>query len=292
MREGERVSDELPQRPILRYHGGKWMLAPWIISHFPPHRVYVEPFGGAASVLLQKPRSPGEVYNDLDGEVVNLFRVVRERSAKLTRALIWTPFSREGYREAFMETEDIVERARRMVIRSFMGHGSNAINRALKSGFRATGYRSGKTHAADWSTHPPTLRAVAARLRGVIIENRAASEVIEQQDSSETLFYCDPPYVHETRALDTMHGNHFYAHELSDADHEALAAQLCAVRGMVILSGYRSDLYARLYPGWNSVERQCALSDSATPRVEVLWFNAAAWRRRQTTATLFDAVPL
>lgn len=123
-----------PTRPILRYHGGTWILAPWIISHFPAHRVYVEPFGGAASVLLRKERSYGEVYNDLDGEIVNLFRIVREQPRKLMRSLAWTPFSRDEYRAAFDISAEPLEMARRTIVRSFMGFGSNAINRAESPG--------------------------------------------------------------------------------------------------------------------------------------------------------------
>ena len=116
-----------PSRPILRYHGGKWILAPWIISHFPPHRVYVEPFGGAASVLLRKPRSYAEVYNDLDREIVSLFRVARERGEELRRALELTPFARQEYLEAWHPSDDPLEQARRTVIRAYMGFASAAV---------------------------------------------------------------------------------------------------------------------------------------------------------------------
>lgn len=266
-------------RPVLRYYGGKWRLAPWIISHFPPHRVYVEPFGGAASVLMRKPRSYGEVYNDLDGEIVNLFRVVRERSADLTRALIWTPFSRTEYRvTAFEPTADPLEEARRTVIRSFMGFGSNSIQRTIKSGFRSNSNRSGTTPAHDWMAFPPTIRAVARRMRGVVIECLPASDVMAQHDGPETLHYVDPPYVHATRALGAMHGHHGYRHEMTDADHETLLAQLRGLRGMVVLSGYPSALYDRLLGDWHRVERE-ALADGAAKRAEVLWINAAAWGR-------------
>ena len=139
-------------RPILRYHGGKWMLAPWIISHFPEHRTYVEPFGGAASVLLQKPRTYSEVYNDLDGEIVNLFRVVRDNGAALIEKLKLTPFARQEYRLSFETCDDALEQARRTVIRSFMGFGSNALARGIKSGFRGNSSRSGTTPAHDWGT--------------------------------------------------------------------------------------------------------------------------------------------
>lgn len=263
-----------PARPLLRYHGGKWMLAPWIISHLPRHRIYVEPFGGAASVLLRKPRSYAEVYNDLDGEVVNLFRVCRERPAELVRGIEWTAYARDEYRLAFEETDDPLESARRMVVRSFMGFGSNAVQRAVKSGFRANASRSGTTPAHDWRHLPPNLLAVAERLRGVTIENRPAAEVIAQQDGPTTLVYADPPYVRETRS-NKMHGHHGYTHEMTDADHKDLAEVLRGVRGMVALSGYRCDMYDALYAGWRRIDRD-ALADGARKRVESLWLNDAA----------------
>lgn len=278
------------RRPILRYHGGKWKMAETIISYLPSHRVYVEPFGGAASVLLRKPRSYAEVYNDLDGEVVNLFRVVRQDSRRLARELALTPFARDEYRESFESVEDPLDMARRTVIRSFMGFGSNAINRTVKSGFRANSNRSGTTPAHDWANYPRNLRFLTRRLRGVIIENRPAIEIIRQHDSPETLFYLDPPYVHSTRALDVMHGNHGYAHEMTDAEHEGLAAILERIQGMAILSGYRSELYDRLYGHWERIEF-AALADGAAKRTEVLWMNAAASANRPSQEVMqFDEV--
>jgi DNA adenine methylase len=266
-------------RPILRYHGGKWKMAETIISHFPRHRVYVEPFGGAASILLRKQRSYAEVYNDLDGEVVNLFRVVRQHPRRLMRELALTPFSREEYRESFEIVDDPLEMARRTVIRSFMGFGSNAINRAVKSGFRANSNRSGTTPAHDWANYPSNLKFLTRRLRGVIIENRPAADIIRQHDGPETLFYLDPPYVHSTRALDIMHGDHGYAHEMTNAEHEELAATLGTIQGMAVLSGYHCELYDSLYAGWERVDF-AALADGAAKRTEVLWINEAASQNR------------
>lgn len=127
-------------RPALRYLGGKWRLAPWILRHFPPHRVYVEPFGGAASVLIRKPRSQGECYNDLEGGVVNLFQVLRDPDlcADLCRAIDLTPFARDEYDRAFETTADPVEAARRLIVRSYMGHGSSAALAVRSTGFRAS----------------------------------------------------------------------------------------------------------------------------------------------------------
>jgi hypothetical protein len=149
-----------PTRPVLRYHGGKWRLAPWIISHFPAHRVYVEPFGGAASVLMRKPRAYAEVYNDLDGELVALFRVLRDetQAAALVRAVSLTPFAREEFAASYEPSGDPVEQARRTVIRAFMGFGSNAHVRA--TGFRANSNRSGTTPARDWANYPDALVAI------------------------------------------------------------------------------------------------------------------------------------
>jgi DNA adenine methylase len=131
-----------PTRPVLRYHGGKWRLAPWIISHFPPHRIYTEAFGGAGSVLLRKPRAPFvEVLNDLDGEVVNLFRVLRDeqQSAQLC-ALLWrTPYARAEFVDSYEVIAAPVEQARRTVVRSFMGFGSDSASGAVTGFRRATG---------------------------------------------------------------------------------------------------------------------------------------------------------
>lgn len=221
--------DEKPRRPALRWHGGKWLLAPWIISHFPAHRVYVEPFGGAASVLLRKGRAYSEVYNDLDGEVVNLFRVLRIPSdaATLIASLKLTPFSRTEFEAAYDQTAEPIERARRLVIRSFMGHGSDAPNLKHRTGFRSNSTRSGTTPAHDWANYPEGLARVVARLIGVVVERRDACEVMAAHDGPETLHYVDPPYVHATRSRSRGE----YVHEMSDADHARLLDCLLGLGG-------------------------------------------------------------
>lgn len=259
-----------PFRPVLRWHGGKWLLAPWIISHLPPHRVYVEPFGGAASVLMRKPASYGEIYNDLDQTVVNLFRVLRsDQAGRLVSELRLTPFSRDEFREAYEPTPDPVESARRLIIRSFMGFGSNGHSRA--TGFRANSNRSGTTPAHDWANYGDALAAVVERLRGVVIENKDAREVMAQHDAPTTLHYVDPPYVFSTRADLSKD----YAHELSDDQHGDLLKFLRELKGMAVLSGYPSELYDTALSDWLRVDR-AALADGAKKRTEVLWINPAA----------------
>lgn len=266
-----------PRRPALRYHGGKWRLASWIISHLPPHSAYVEPFGGGASVLLRKARAFSETYNDLDGEVVNLFAVLRDwrLAARLQAQCELTPFARAEFDLAYQESDDAVERARRLLVRSFMGHGSCGA-RAHRTGFRATQFRSHTLPQHDWAGWPNTVPALCERLRGVVIENRPAADVIDRYDDAATLFYLDPPYPFSTRSQkrkgnDLLHG---YRHELTDAQHGALLAQLKTLRGMVVLSGYPSPLYDAALDGWRSVSK-AARSDRAGARVEVLWLNPA-----------------
>lgn len=274
---------QAPIRPVLRWHGGKWKLAPWIIAHFPPHRIYVEPFGGAASVLLRKERAYAEVYNDLDDEVVTLFRVLRQpdQAAELLRLLRLTPFARTEFKAAYEPTDDPVEKSRRLIARSYMGFGSNAHATEQKghrsTGFRSNSNRSGTTPARDWSTYPPQLERIIDRLAGVVIENRPANELIAQHDGPGTLFYVDPPYLPELRAL----GNKYdlawrmYRHELSRDDHAALLELLDGLEGMVLLSGYADALYDDRLPHWRRVETK-AYADGARPRTEVLWVNPQA----------------
>lgn len=271
-----------PSRPALRYHGGKWRLAPWIIGHFPQHRVYVEPFGGAASVLLRKPRSYAEVYNDLDDDVVNLFTVLRgDQAGVLIEKLRLTPFAQSEFETAYQPADDAVERARRLIIRSFMGFGSNGHNRA--TGFRANSNRSGTTPAHDWVNYPAALSLIIERLTGVCIQNRDALAVMAQHDGLETLHYVDPPYVHETRTDAAAD----YAHEMTNKQHEELLHFLRSLQGAVILSGYPHSLYDHLLHDWRRVERG-AYADGAAKRTEVLWLNPAAAGRQNYS--LFDEV--
>jgi DNA adenine methylase len=266
-----------PSRPVLRYHGGKFRLRQWIIGHFPPHRIYVEPFGGAGSVLLAKEPSFAEVYNDLDGDVVNVFRVLRDRvlAAELARQLRLTPFARAEFLASYEPAEEPVERARRTVVRGFMSYGSSS-RRANRTGFRGKAYRQNQTGAQDWVTYPACIIDFIERLQGVTIDSRDAFDLIPQQDEAETLFYCDPPYVHATRSSlqwDSTN-DRAYAHELSDADHARLLDLLESVRGMVVLSGYPNPLYETRLSHWHRHER-IALADQAVERTEVLWLNPA-----------------
>jgi DNA adenine methylase len=270
---------EAPDRPVLRWHGGKWMLGQWIISHFPAHRFYTEAYGGAASVLLQKPRCEAEIYNDLDADVVNLFRVLRNdrEAARLVRSLRLTPFARDEFELTYQETPaSRVERARRFIARSYMGFGSSACTEPWRTGFRVGGLVSG-THAfRDWIGYPDSLLRVIDRLRGVVVENLPALEILQKHDTPDTLHYVDPPYLHSTRKKWQQRN---YRHEMTEADHRELAAVANSLRGGVIVSGYASRLYdEELYPKWHRSTRT-ALADGARPRVEVLWINDAAMRR-------------
>ncbi len=257
-------------RTLLRYFGGKWKLAEKIIQYFPAHQVYVEPFGGGGSVLLKKARSGGEVYNDLDGEIVNLFRVVRDCGAELVRALKLTPYSRDEYLKSYELCEDEVERARRTVVKSFMGFGTDGI-------FAISGFRScsslGNVPAKSWATYPVHLERIIKRLQGVIIENRDAKEVMLQHDSPYALHYVDPPYPHSTRS------GHRYRYEMNEEDHRVLAAFLKKLKGAVIVSSYPCELYETLYSGWEKVEIN-TFADGARARVEQIFLSPAAQKRR------------
>lgn len=262
---------QAPTRPLVRYHGGKWKLAPWIISHFPSHRVYVETHGGGGSVLLRKAPCYAEVYNDLDGEVVNLFRVARDNGSELLAAVELTPYSRNEFEESYDSADSPVEQARRTLLRSAAGFSTTSANgNQWRTGIRSNVTRSGTTPAGDWRRFPDALHKVIDRLRGVVIENLDACEVMKKYDSPETLFYCDPPYVLESRS--SRWAGHAYRHEMTDKDHSKFAEQLAGLRGAVIVSGYHSALYDELFKGWRRVERE-AHADGARKRTEVLWMN-------------------
>lgn len=268
-------------RPVIRYHGGKFRLAPWIMSHFPPHRIYTEAFGGAAGVLIQKPRAYSEVYNDLDGDVVNLFSVIRDPNLRerLVHDLVTTPYARAEFEQAWKPSTDAVERARRLVIRAMMGFGSAGATKGT-TGFRIDTKREYETAQHTWAMYPHHLAAVGRRLSGVLIENRPAIEVILGHDTAQTLHYVDPPYMHETRCRITGKGSaRGYKHEMDIDDHVALLDALQGVEGMVVLSGYASDLYDQHLMGWEKRTTKARISGGRGTgiREEVVWMNQSCW---------------
>lgn len=265
-----------PTRPLLRYHGGKWRLADWLISHFPPHNVYVEPFGGAASVMLQKPRCYAEVYNDLDGDIVNVFRVLQcpEKRALLIDKLRFTPYARAEFNLAWEQTDDAIEAARRVIIRAQMGFGSAGATKG-STGFRRDTERRYTTAMQDWVRYPDCLPPIINRMMGVQLETRPALDVIRTNDRVGTLFYVDPPYLHDTRVMDGS--TRYYRHEMTNADHVELLDRLNQVQGMVVLNGYPSELYENALRGWRRVEKQSRASAwrGTSMRTEVIWLNEA-----------------
>ena len=273
------IAIDAPKRPALRYHGGKWKLAPWIVEHFPAHRIYVEPYGGAASVLLRKERSYAEVYNDLDGEIVNLFRVLRNPSQarELVRLVELTPFARAEFEESYLCHGDPIEQARRTLLRSFASF-AGAGTSGKKTGFRNNNTRSGTTPSHDWMNYPEQLAMLAQRMRGVTIEMRPALDLMKTFDGEETLFYIDPPYPLSTRGNQSASG---YRFEMTNDNHRELAAALHIVKGMVVVSGYACEMYDHeLFPDWRRVER-ATHADGAQDRTEILWLSPRTWKALQ-----------
>jgi DNA adenine methylase len=261
----------------MRYHGGKWRLAPWIIRHFPAHGRYVEPFGGSASVLLRKDSSAQEVYNDLDGEIVNVFRVLRKpnQAARLAHLRGLTQHSRAEFElgwEPISPQDDPVEAARRTMTRAYMGYGNSATGK-YKTGFRSRHDVGGGNLAASWAEYPEQISAFTRRLRSVTLECMDAAECIAKYDDAGTLFYVDPTYLPETR---TAHAGG-YRHEMTPEQHRQLADVLLRVRGMVVLSGYDSPMYRELYAGWR-VTTCAARGEKAASRTEFLWISPRASR--------------
>jgi len=258
-------------RPALRYHGGKWRHTDWIISHFPRHDVYVEPFGGAASVLLSKERAPIEVYNDRWDRVVAFFRILRERPDELLEQLGLTPWSRTEYGQSYGATGDDLEDARRFFVQSWQGVGGIKARRG-KKGQRGWRYLVAKCDRSipKWDGLLDSLYEVAMRMRGVQIECDDAKDVMRRFDGPETLHYVDPPYTADTRR--PGHRQAYFV-EMSRDNHIWLADFLHGLEGTVVLSGYDSDLYRELYQDWQKTERQFA-DNNHEKRTEILWLSS------------------
>lgn len=284
------------KRPLLRYFGGKWQMRHWIIEHLPPHEFYAEPFAGAASILLAKEPAPkGEIINDLNGEVVNLFRVMqsKEYGDELMRRLEWTPFAHAEFTAAqTCQTDDPIERARKTLILSFMGIELRGIVES-RTGFRMgnvdlarldqEGKNTFRNCARDWENWKLAAQTIRDRLSNVMIYERDALEFIDLMDAPTCLLYVDPPYAHETRAQTR------YAIEFTD--HDRLVTRLLACKAMVVLSGYSNVAYEPLEAaGWVREERKSRANMSKEPRTECLWISPNA-QKNNTHIEMFGDAP-
>lgn len=265
------ISTNRTIRPPVKWHGGKHYLAPHIISCFPAHHTYVEPYGGAASVMLRKPPSPVEVYNDIDARLTQLFIVLRDHSAELQRRLTLTPYSEVEFDEALVSnSSDMIEQARVFFVRCRMSLGGRG------DAFSYTKHRVRRGMAdvvsGYLSTIDSELPKIIERLRCVQIIRRSAADVIHTWDSPDTLFYLDPPYPAQSRASAAV-----YDYEMNDLQHRELATLLGTVSGKVILSGYPCPLYEELYGGWRKqmfdIPNNAAGGPAKRRMVEGLWFN-------------------
>lgn len=256
------------------YYGGKYSHLDWLLPLLPKTRHYCEPFGGSAAVLVNREPSPIETYNDIDGEVVNFFKVIRNQPDDLIKDIALTPFSREEFEMAISsKTEEMseLERARRFFIRA----------RQVRTGLAQTASsgrwahcvltsRAGMAGAVSrWLGSVERLPEIAQRLIRVQIENKPAIDVIRRYDSKETLFYCDPPYPHSSRG-----DSNAYGYEMTDDEHRELAKVLHEVEGKVALSSYGCRLMEELYGDWYCINEQTKNCHSVkSPRIETLWVN-------------------
>jgi DNA adenine methylase len=278
-----------------RWYGGKSRMVSWIVPLLPPHQVYVEVFGGSGAVLFAKPPAPMEVYNDVDQGCVTFFRVLRDPALfpEFLRRAALVPYSRVEYetaRDHWQDGTDLVEQALRWYIVAQWSF-SGCWGQSWSHDVTIRQPRQLPKSVAIWLSAIEGLPAFHARIRQCLIEGDDWAAILDRYDSPDTLFYCDPPYVPDTRKSGSRD---MYLHELTHADHEALVDRLLTVQGMVLLSGYDHAIYAPLTAqGWDQMRREVKLqahNSRVTPedrRTECLWRNPAA-QARQPQITLFD----
>lgn len=265
-------------KPPIAWIGGKYYFAKWIIDHFPDHRIYVEPFGGMANVLLKKRPSEVEIFNDLDGRVANFFQVIRNNDnfAEFIRRCELTPYSREEFNQVCNapEPEDPIDRAHWFFIRCRQARGGMGSGPITPKAW-ATSTRTRREMPESVSKYLSAidgLPAVADRFRRVVVEQLPAIELIKKYDGPEVLFYCDPPYPRSTLSGSSKP---LYSFDMTDADHITLLQSLRNCKGKVLISSYDSRLYREQLTNWNCVEKSTHVqfSNSSQNRTELLWKN-------------------
>lgn len=253
---------------ILNYVGSKWNMANWIVGQMPEHTVYLEPYFGSGAVLFNKSPARIETVNDIDGNIVNLFKVIRDQPDELAKVVSMTPYSREEYYLAYSALDRQLadlERARLFLARCWMGRGGKTSDR---TGWRHNIDPVTVNAISDWNMLPKTVQEAAVRLKQVQIEKQDALQLLGRYNREDCLIYADPPYLLKTRT------KRHYAHEMNDEQHVELLSVLKAHSGYVLLSGYDNDLYNDMLNGWTKLTKM-ATTEAATNKQEILWLNPA-----------------
>lgn len=250
-------------KAILKYPGAKWRIANWVISHFPPHKVYLEPFFGSGAVFFRKEPSYIETVNDINGEIINLFRVCRESPEELAMAINLTPFSRDEFNYCYSKVDNPVEQARRTLVRYHQSFGTSSCS---KNSWRNVRTYGGPRCATMWNDLPEIVVSACQRIKNAQIENTDAVTLIERYDDPNTLIYCDPPYPQELRK------RNIYAYEMSTEDHINLLEVIKRSRSMVAISGYDNDLYNSVLNGWKTDTIETTVQ-MGLHRTEKIWTN-------------------
>lgn len=259
-------------RAVFKYPGSKWSIAEWIVAHFPvgyEKMVYLEPFAGSGAVFFTKNPGVNETINDLDGDVVNLFRVLREQPDELVRALDYTPYSREEYDLSFEPTDIPLEKARRFMIRTTQGIGSKL---RTKSGWQAPIQDKVGGNTCKWNGLSGTIYEAASRLKGsttnlVHIEHTDALRLMKRYNRPEVLMYIDPPYL-----MDTRKSGRQYVHEMTDEQHLELLETIVKSRAKIVVSGYRNALYDEWLKSWKTDTTESRITTNEVVS-ETVWMN-------------------
>lgn len=268
------------------WYGGKFSHLDWLLPLLPAMPYYCEPFAGSGAVLLNREPSSVETYNDLDGEVAAFFRVLRDSGEELTKAIALTPFSREEFALACQLDPELpaIERARRFYVRARQVRTGLAQTASLGRWANCSGTsRAGMSGVVSrWFGGVEALPQIAARLLRVQIENRPATDLVRLYDSKDTLFYLDPPYVHDTRG-----DSKAYKYEMTDSQHHELADVLNSAKGKVAISNYDCDLYRKLFPesGWHKFSIETTNHATKGRRTECLWCNYDPYAVRATNGS-------
>lgn len=257
-------------RPAFKMFGGKRYLASWIVNHFPDHHIYIEPFCGAANVLLNKPISSEEIINDLDNKTTLILKIIRDQPKEFVNYLSKINYSEENFQKALVKTDfknEMEIALNEFVLRRMSRCG---LKKAFSWSDRQRGGKPGDVNA--WETIIDYLPIISKRLENVYIFNKKAIEIIRAYNEKDVLCYCDPTYLPETRV-----SSNTYEYEMTEKDHIVLSDVLKSFRGKVVLSGYNSTLYQELYKEWRletkKIVNHASQKNKKEVKEECLWLN-------------------